>query len=148
MMSAISDGSEHTHGIQQREVRELLELLVHSVTSLAASLSSSHQLMAAGAASQPSFLKMEKLEDGELPDPPGKEACPRMSRADWGSTDAVQEEVLRRTEGGDVEHKDDVTLFLLSLAPALRRLPVQKQSWVRTKMQQLVHEAEFGPTDL
>lgn len=146
-MSAVSDDSEHTHGVQQREVRELLELLVHSVTSLAASLSSSHQLTAAGTTSQPSFLKTEKQEDGELPDHPGKEACPRTSRADWGSTDAVQEEVLRRTEGGDVEHKDDVTLFLLSLAPALRRLPVQKQSWVRTKIQQLVHEAEFGPTD-
>lgn len=146
-MSAVSDDSEHTRGIQQREVRELLELLVHSVTSLAASLSSSHPLTAAGMASQPNFLKTEKQEDGELTDPPGKEACPRMSRAEWGSTDAVQEELLRRTESGDVEHKDDVTLFLLSLAPALRRLPVQTQSWVRTKMQQLVHEAEFGPTD-
>ncbi|CAF89936.1 unnamed protein product [Tetraodon nigroviridis] len=42
--------------------------------------------------------------------------------------------------------RDHVTLFLLSLAPAVRRLPAEKQSWLKTKIQQLVHEAEFGPT--
>uniref|UniRef100_A0A3Q1BXT9 MADF domain-containing protein n=1 Tax=Amphiprion ocellaris TaxID=80972 RepID=A0A3Q1BXT9_AMPOC len=40
--------------------------------------------------------------------------------------------------------QDDVTLFLLSLAPAMRRLTAEKQSRVRTKMQQFLHEAEFG----
>uniref|UniRef100_A0A3B5KF27 MADF domain-containing protein n=1 Tax=Takifugu rubripes TaxID=31033 RepID=A0A3B5KF27_TAKRU len=42
----------------------------------------------------------------------------------------------------DVEQRDHVTLFLLSLAPAIRRLPAEKQSWVKTKVQQIVHEAD------
>uniref|UniRef100_A0A674MX06 MADF domain-containing protein n=1 Tax=Takifugu rubripes TaxID=31033 RepID=A0A674MX06_TAKRU len=55
---------------------------------------------------------------------------------------------MKNTEGleQDVEQRDHVTLFLLSLAPAIRRLPAEKQSWVKTKVQQIVHEAEFGPT--
>uniref|UniRef100_A0A671U0P1 MADF domain-containing protein n=1 Tax=Sparus aurata TaxID=8175 RepID=A0A671U0P1_SPAAU len=66
-------------------------------------------------------------------------------------TDSLLEEYLRRMEAReaqkdrDVDQRDDVTLFLLSLAPAMRRLPAEKQSWVRTKIQQLLHEAEFGP---
>ena len=39
------------------------------------------------------------------------------------------------------KEKDDVTLFLLSMAPAIKRL----QSWLKFKMQSLLHEAEFGP---
>uniref|UniRef100_A0A3Q3KX90 Uncharacterized LOC113131217 n=1 Tax=Mastacembelus armatus TaxID=205130 RepID=A0A3Q3KX90_9TELE len=42
----------------------------------------------------------------------------------------------------DLEQRDDVILFLLSLAPAMRRLSAEKQSLVRTKMQQLLHEAD------
>ena len=43
------------------------------------------------------------------------------------------------------KEKDDVTLFLLSMAPAIKRLPLERQSWLKFKMQSLLHEAEFGP---
>ncbi|CAJ1050812.1 uncharacterized protein LOC115797015 [Xyrichtys novacula] len=63
----------------------------------------------------------------------------------------LQEYLLRkeaRAEQRERERekeKDEVTLFLLSLAPAMRRLPPERQSWLKFKMQGLVHEAEFGP---
>ncbi|GAA6231666.1 uncharacterized protein LOC108882240 isoform X2, partial [Lates japonicus] len=74
----------------------------------------------------------------------------RPTRAKRKSSDSLLEEYLRRMETRemqrnlDVDQRDDVTLFLLSLAPAMRRLSAEKQSLVRTKIQQLLHEAEFG----
>lgn len=169
--AAAADDSEHTQ-VQQVNMRELFEMMMHSVTSLAASLSSSHpqpsdQLMppaqsSPGAlqppctASRLSHLKTEEQEaaDAELLDQTDEEyESPRPTRAGRRSTDGVLEEYLRRMEAReaqrdrDVDQRDDVSLFLLSLAPAMRRLPAEKQSWVRTKMQQFVHEAEFGPTN-
>ncbi|XP_044024690.1 uncharacterized protein LOC122862898 isoform X2 [Siniperca chuatsi] len=82
----------------------------------------------------------------------GRAASPRPTRAKRKSSDSLLEEYLRRMEAReaqrdrDRDQRDDVTLFLLSLAPAMRRLPAEKQSWVRTKIQQFLHEAEFGPT--
>ncbi|XP_034436598.1 uncharacterized protein LOC117758757 [Hippoglossus hippoglossus] len=81
---------------------------------------------------------------------------PRPTRArgrSGGYGDGLLVEYLRRMEGRevprnlDVDQRDDVTFFLLSLAPAMRRLSAEKQSLVRTKFQQLLHEAEFGTTD-
>ncbi|XP_039981054.1 uncharacterized protein LOC120788883 isoform X3 [Xiphias gladius] len=78
---------------------------------------------------------------------------PRPARAKRKSGDSLLQEYLRRMETReaqrslDVDQRDDVTLFLLSLAPAMRRLSAEKQSWVRTKIQQLLHEAEFGATN-
>ncbi|XP_034534471.1 uncharacterized protein LOC117808902 isoform X2 [Notolabrus celidotus] len=104
-----------------------------------------------------SHLKTEEQEvvEAELLDQTDGEeefhtASPRPTRAWRRSTDGLLEEYLRRTEARevqrerDVEKRDDVTLFLLSLAPAMRRLSAEKQSWLRTKIQQFVHEAEFG----
>ena len=61
-------------------------------------------------------------------------------------------EYLQRKEAREREAKkereqqrDEVTLFLLSLAPAMRRLSAERQSWLKCKIQGLVHEAEFGP---
>ncbi|XP_018530142.1 uncharacterized protein LOC108882240 isoform X1 [Lates calcarifer] len=77
----------------------------------------------------------------------------RPTRAKRKSSDSLLEEYLRRMETRetqrnlDVDQRDDVTLFLLSLAPAMRRLSAEKQSLVRTKIQQLLHEAEFGATN-
>ncbi|XP_036943265.1 uncharacterized protein LOC119013043 isoform X2 [Acanthopagrus latus] len=103
-------------------------------------------------------LKTEEqdIEEVELLDQTDEEegsrgASPRLARGWRRSTDSLLEEYLRRMEARetqkdrDVDQRDDVTLFLLSLAPAMRRLPAEKQSWVRTKIQQLLHEAEFGP---
>uniref|UniRef100_A0A3B4F3D9 MADF domain-containing protein n=1 Tax=Pundamilia nyererei TaxID=303518 RepID=A0A3B4F3D9_9CICH len=79
-------------------------------------------------------------------------ASPRPLRPKRKSVDGLLEEFLTKTEARDaqrerdMEQRDDVTLFLLSLAPAMRRLTAEKQSWVRTKMQQFLHEAEFGAT--
>ncbi len=42
------------------------------------------------------------------------------------------------------EERDDVHHFLMSLAPAMRRLPLNKQAWLKMKIQELVFQAEFG----
>lgn len=164
--------------VQQVNMQELFEVMMQSVTSLATSLASSHsssqtqdQLMAL-AALQPDLqppsttsrlhhLKTEEQEAvvaGELSDQTdGKDCCaasPRPARGRRRSTEGLLEEYLRRMEAReaqrdrDMDQRDDVTLFLLSLAPAMRRLPAEKQSWIRTKIQQLVHEAEFGAATL
>uniref|UniRef100_A0A4W6EMK1 MADF domain-containing protein n=1 Tax=Lates calcarifer TaxID=8187 RepID=A0A4W6EMK1_LATCA len=53
----------------------------------------------------------------------------------------------QHVQHANMKELDDVTLFLLSLAPAMRRLSAEKQSLVRTKIQQLLHEAEFEEKD-
>lgn len=124
---------------QQVNVRELCETMMQAVTSLATSLASSQSDQSAIHCSQ--LLKTEELEvtDAELLDPTDDEyESPRSVRYGRKNTDSQREQ--------DVEQRDHVTLFLLSLAPAIRRLPAEKQSWVKTKIQQVVHEAEFGPT--
>lgn len=176
------DYSIQTQQAQQVNMKELFEMMMQSVTSLATSLASSHsssqpsdqlmppaQLSPAGLqpdlqmqqppcnTSRLNHLKTEEqdIEEVELLDQTDEEesrdASPRLARGWRRSTDSLLEEYLRRMEAReaqkdrDVDQRDDVTLFLLSLAPAMRRLPAEKQSWVRTKIQQLLHEAEFGP---
>lgn len=139
---------------QQVNVRELCETMMQAVTSLATSLASSQS-------DQPSWhsmgatsllLKTEEQEvtDGELLDPTDDEyESPRSARYGRKTADSLLEDYPKSEDtqrDQEVEQRDHVTLFLLSLAPAIRRLPAEKQSWVKTKIQQLVHEAEFGPT--
>ncbi|XP_075939348.1 uncharacterized protein LOC142941000 [Anarhichas minor] len=177
---------------QHDNMKELFEVMMQSVTSLAASLASSHsssqpsdQPMPPAAlqpdlhhlpthrgpplpsctASRLNHLKTEEQEaevvellddqtDGDEEEEEEEEECgaaasTRPTRAKRKSSDSLLEEYLRRMEAQrdrDLDQRDDVTLFLLSLAPAMRRLPAEKQSWVRTKMQQFLHEAEFGAT--
>ncbi|XP_029281250.1 uncharacterized protein LOC115028793 [Cottoperca gobio] len=187
-LEGTSDGAARDDCAQMQQhdnMKELFEMMMHSVTSLAASLASSHsssqpsdQLMPPArsspgvpqpdlrplqpscAASGLSHLKTEEQE-AEVAEllvlTDGEEDCdaasPRPTRAKRKSgSDALLEEYLRRLEAREaqrereLEQRDDVTLFLLSLAPAMRRLPAEKQSWVRTKVQQFLHEAEFGAT--
>ncbi|XP_070705082.1 uncharacterized protein [Pempheris klunzingeri] len=109
--------------------------------------------------SRPHHLKTEEQDvvAVELSDQTDEEeeegrraTSPRPTRARRKSMESLLEEYLRRMEAREVQRdcdgdqRDDVTLFLLSLAPAMRRLPAEKQSWVRTKMQQFLHETEFG----
>ncbi|XP_069028666.1 uncharacterized protein [Embiotoca jacksoni] len=196
----MSDGVAADDGVQTQQhanVKELFEMMMQSVTSLAASLASSHS--SSHSSSQPSEqptppaapptrrsppppwtasrlnqLKTEEQEaevaellvhtddedeeeeevEEEAEEEEVEEECrPASPRKKRRSVDGLLEELLRRTEAREAqrerdpaEHRDDVTLFLLSLAPAMRRLSAEKQSWVRTKMQQFVHEAEFGAT--
>lgn len=62
----------------------------------------------------------------------------------------VIEEYLERKEAREQqrarerEERDDIHCFLMSLAPAMRRLSLDKQSWLKIKMQEMVYEAEFG----
>ncbi|XP_044024691.1 uncharacterized protein LOC122862898 isoform X3 [Siniperca chuatsi] len=187
--TAATDDSVQIQQVQHVNMRELFEMMMQSLTSLATSLASSHsssqlsdQLMPPAqsspavlqpdlqhlqthrgpppaCASRLNHLKTEEQEpvvavlldqtDGEEE---GRAASPRPTRAKRKSSDSLLEEYLRRMEAReaqrdrDRDQRDDVTLFLLSLAPAMRRLPAEKQSWVRTKIQQFLHEAEFGPT--
>lgn len=142
------------HHPQQVNVRELCETMMQAVTSLATSLASSQ-------ADQPSWnpvgatsllLKTEEQDvtDAELLDPTDDEyGSPRSLRYGRKTADSLLEDYPKSEEAQrdqEAEQRDHVTLFLLSLAPAVRRLPAEKQSWVKTKIQQLVHEAEFGPT--
>ncbi|XP_056284805.1 uncharacterized protein LOC130202936 [Pseudoliparis swirei] len=85
-------------------------------------------------------------EEGEEEEGGAAAASTRPTRAKRKSSETLLVEHLRRLEAREAqrEQRDEATLFLLSLAPAVRRLPAQKQSWVRTRMQQLLHEAEFG----
>lgn len=170
--AAVIDDGVDPQQVQQVNMRELLDMMMQSITSLAASLASSHsqpsdQLMLPGLSSpillepprtpsRMSQLKTEEQEaaEAELLDQTEEEYDPRRpARSGRRSGDSLLEEYLRRTEAReaqrerDVDQRDDVTLFLLSLAPAIRRLPAEKQSWVRIKMQQFVHEAEFGPSN-
>ncbi|XP_072218032.1 uncharacterized protein [Leuresthes tenuis] len=162
---------------QQANMKQLFERMMQSVTSLATSLASSsqpsdqppppeqtldqqeHSLPPPWTASRMNPLKTEE-QDGDVDeilidtDDDGEEpASPRPTRARRKSADGLLE-LLRRMEAReaqkerDVDQRDDVTLFLLSLAPAMRRLTAEKQSWIRTKMQQLLHEAEFGAMKL
>ncbi|XP_068454905.1 uncharacterized protein [Clinocottus analis] len=176
---------------QHDNMKELFEVMMQSVTSLAASLASSHSSSQAldqpppqprpdlrqpaahhgspppsCTASRLNHLKTEEQEAQAVAEPPDDEtdceeeeeecgaaaASPRPTRAKRKSSDGLLAEYLRRMEAReaqrdrDLDQRDDVTLFLLSLAPAMRRLPAEKQSWVRTKMQQFLHEAEFGAT--
>lgn len=179
--------------VQQHDnMKELFEVMMQSMTSLAASLASSHSssqpsdllmppaqssptaaalqpelhhlqtqrgTLPSGAASRLNHLKTEEQEAevAEMLDQTDGEeeyaAAPvRPTRAKRKTSDSLLEEYLRRMEAreaqrdGDLDQRDDVTLFLLSLAPAMRRLPAEKQSWIRTKIQQFLHEAEFGAT--
>ncbi|XP_028997773.1 uncharacterized protein LOC114850013 isoform X2 [Betta splendens] len=109
----------------------------------------------AGAASRLNRLKTEVRETVDLTDEEYEDCSitsPRLTQARTENGDSVLEDYLRRMEAREVHRdrgvdlRDDVTLFLLSLAPAMRRLCTEKQSWVRTKIQQLLHEAEFGAT--
>lgn len=154
-------------------VKELFEMMMHSVTSLATTLASSHssseqQEPETHRSPPPSWtaarlnqLKTEEpegeaaellvqMDDEEVEEEECRPVSPRPTRAKRRSVDGLLEEFLRRMEAReaqrdrDADQRDDVTLFLLSLAPAMRRLTVEKQSWVRTKMQQFLHEAEFG----
>ncbi|KAM8831829.1 uncharacterized protein AB9W97_003237 isoform 2-T2 [Spinachia spinachia] len=145
-------------------MRELFEVMMQSVTSLAASLASSsdrpprsdlrHLPTHSAPPPRLNHLKTEEqeavvaeLQDEEDEDEEEEEeaaaATTRPTRARRRSSDGLLQEYVRRVEAREAQ-RDHVTLFLLSLAPAMRRLPAEKQSWVRTKMQQLLHEAEFG----
>lgn len=189
--SAAADDNEQIQQVHHDSMRELFEMMMQSVTSLATSLASSHSssqlsdqltppaqsspavlqpdlqrhptyrsLPPSGATSRLHQLKTEEQEavEAELLDQTDEEeecraASPRPIRARRTSVNSLLEEYLRRMEAReareaqrdrDMDQRDDVALFLLSLAPAMRRLPAEKQSWVRTKMQQFLHEAEFG----
>ncbi|XP_076613208.1 uncharacterized protein LOC143336771 [Chaetodon auriga] len=166
--AATDDGMQSQ--VQHFNLKELFEMMMQSVTSLATNLASSHSSLQlldqlpppaqpSCATSRLNHLKTEEQEvvAVELLDHADREeecrsVSPRPTRA-RKSADSLLEEYLRRMEAReaqrdrDVDHRDDVTLFLLSLAPAMRRLPAEKQSWVRTKIQQFLHEAEFGATN-
>ncbi|XP_027134611.1 uncharacterized protein LOC113745792 isoform X2 [Larimichthys crocea] len=189
-LEASSESPAADDGVQVQHVnmKELFEMMMQSVTSLATTLASSHassqpsDQLTPPSRSSPAILQPDlqshcspppsctasrlnhlKTEEQEavvaepLDQRNGEEEChsaaPRSTRAWRRSTDSLLEEYLRRMEAReaqrdrDMDQRDDVTLFLLSLAPTMRRLPAEKQSWVRTKIQQFLHEAEFGPTN-
>uniref|UniRef100_A0A3P8U2X7 MADF domain-containing protein n=1 Tax=Amphiprion percula TaxID=161767 RepID=A0A3P8U2X7_AMPPE len=175
--AAVTEDSVPTQ--QHANMKELFEMMMQSVTSLATTLAQSssqsdqtmplaqssvlqpdpqtHRSPTSWAPSRLNQLKTEEQEaevDELLVQTDDDEDCrpvsPRPTRTKRKSTDVLLEEFLRKMEAReaqrdrDVDQRDDVTLFLLSLAPAMRRLTAEKQSRVRTKMQQFLHEAEFG----
>ncbi|KAG7220519.1 hypothetical protein INR49_018046 [Caranx melampygus] len=168
-------GAAQSQQAQQAQMKELLEMMMHSVTTLASSLASSHS-SSSQALDQSALLQPEQQHPSRLHQLKTEEQevmmtefldqtdddddvvedlteCPRPPRAKRkSSSDGLLEEFLRRMETRDaqrnldLDQRDDVTFFLLSLAPAMRRLNSEKQSWIRTRIQQLLHEAEFGAT--
>ncbi|XP_029352781.1 uncharacterized protein LOC115038088 [Echeneis naucrates] len=175
---ATTDNSVQTLEVLPANVKELFEMMVQSVTTLASSLASSYsssqptdqltlqqpdlqQRQAHCSPSRSNHLKMEDEEavvkefldqtDNDMEEE--FSTSTRLTQAKRKSSDTLLEECLQRMEAReaqrnlDLDQRDDVTLFLLSLAPAMRRLSAEKQSLVRTKIQQLLHEAEFGVRD-
>lgn len=150
--SAPADESMQQHG----NMKDLLETVLHSVTSLASAFASSRSTSQLPPSSPHNslWLKTEQHEETkqvvESDDDDEVEEAASPAQPSWTKrkgVEALLEEFLRQAEARNVqslEQRDDVTLFLLSLAPAMKRLAPEKQSWLRTKMQQLVHEAEFG----
>ncbi|KAA8582960.1 hypothetical protein FQN60_015506, partial [Etheostoma spectabile] len=135
---AVADARDDC-GVQTQahdNMKELFEMMMQSVTSLAASLASS-QPSSSQPAEQTPHVKTEEpdAEVVELSDESDGEA-ERGAASPRHRTEAREAQRER-----ELDPRDDVTLFLLSLAPAMRRLPPQKQSWVRTKMQHFLHEA-------
>ncbi|XP_025998136.1 uncharacterized protein LOC113006397 [Astatotilapia calliptera] len=178
-----SGATETDDGLQTQQhanMKELFEMMMHSVTSLATTLASSRSSSQTPLLQQdpqshhrspPLSWTVARLNQLKTEEPEGdvdellvqtddeeeveEERRPASPRPLWPkrkSVDGLLEEFLTKTEARDaqrerdMEQRDDVTLFLLSLAPAMRRLTAEKQSWVRTKMQQFLHEAEFGAT--
>ena len=60
------------------------------------------------------------------------------------------EQYLERKEAREQQHarereqRDDIHLFFMNLAPAMRWLPLDRQSLLQVRIQEMVHEAEFG----
>ncbi|XP_022619557.1 uncharacterized protein LOC111235384 [Seriola dumerili] len=180
-----TDDSVQTQG-QHVHMKELFEMMMHSVTTLATSLASHSSSQSSDQPTPPALLQPDLLllqqRQAHCSPPPSNATSrlnqlkteeqevvmrefldqtddddveefsesPRLPQAKRKSSDSLLEEYLRRMETRDaqrnldLDQRDDVTLFLLSLAPAMRRLSAEKQSWIRTKIQQLLHEAEFG----
>ncbi|XP_071324037.1 uncharacterized protein [Trachinotus anak] len=187
--TAAADDSIQTHQVPHANMKELFEMMMQSVTSLASSLASSHSSLQSSdqptlpGLLQPDLQLLQQRQARCSPPPPSATSrmnqlkteeqevvarefldqtdeeeeefsvSPRLPRAKRKSSDSLLEEYLRRMETReaqrnlDMDQRDDVTLFLLSLAPAMRRLCAEKQSLIRTKIQQLLHEAEFGATN-
>ncbi|XP_073349422.1 uncharacterized protein [Pagrus major] len=157
-----SENSASDYSIQTQQVQQPSDQLMPPAQSSPEVLQLDQQMQQPSCTtSRLNHLKTEEqdVEEVELLDQTDEEeesrdASPRLARGWRRSTDSLLEEYLRRMEAReaqkdrDVDQRDDVTLFLLSLAPAMRRLPAEKQSWVRTKIQQLLHEAEFGPINI
>ncbi|XP_003724715.1 uncharacterized protein LOC578387 [Strongylocentrotus purpuratus] len=80
---------------------------------------------------------------GAQDDPAAKRSTQSQSSS---STSEGPEELNNASlTGEDNEQKyDEVLHFLMSLAPAMRRLPTKKQSLARIKIQTVLHELEFS----
>lgn len=74
-------------------------------------------------------------------------AAKRSTQSQSSSSTSEAPEDLNNASltGEDHEQKyDEVLHFLMSLAPAMRRLPTKKQSLARIKIQTVLHELEFS----
>ncbi|KAK2894900.1 hypothetical protein Q8A67_012129 [Cirrhinus molitorella] len=86
---------------------------------------------------------------GSTPSEPVKSTSKKRKRPD---TPDFVERYLAARETRDREREerrdDDIGLFLQSLAPVIRRLPLAKQSSIKMRFHQILHEAEYGHSEV
>ena len=70
--------------------------------------------------------------------------APKRKSKDFIEQYLERKEARQEQRAREREERDEVYLFLMSLAPTMRRLPLDRQSWLRIRMQEMFHEAEFG----
>lgn len=75
---------------------------------------------------------------------PQSTKAPKRKSGDFLEQYLERKEAMEPQRARECEERDDISLFLMSLAPAMRRLPVDKQPWLKIRTQEMLHEVEFG----
>ncbi|KAL2099509.1 hypothetical protein ACEWY4_003903 [Coilia grayii] len=83
-------------------------------------------------------------QDDQSPNPPKRRRQTPAKMSFLENYLQRKEEREQERERERFEEKDHVHQFLSSLAPAMRRLTEENQSYARMKFQQVLHELEFG----
>ncbi|ROL42984.1 Transcription factor Adf-1 [Anabarilius grahami] len=77
----------------------------------------------------------------------GEPSCPppqKRKSKDFFEDYLTRKEAREEQKVREREEKDETYHFLMSLAPAMRRLPPEKQSWLKIKILEMFHEVEFS----
>lgn len=85
--------------------------------------------------------------EGEMPAtaaPQSTAKAPKRKSRDFVEQYLERKEAREQQRAREREERDDIHLFLMSLAPAIRRLPLDRQSRLKLRMQEMLHEEEFG----
>lgn len=77
----------------------------------------------------------------------GEPSCPppqKIKSKDFFEDYLTRKEAREEQKVREQEEEDETYHFVMSLAPAMRRLPSEQQSWLKIQIQEMVHEVEFS----